>query len=181
MNHQPFELWLLDDGQLSREQQHSLREHLAACAECRRLQDAWHQTEKQLKASVPARPAEGFAARWKANLPARIQQKHARQLRLWVIGLSLAAIINLAMLTAFTLISGSAIGWFVHLVRSITLLIDFVKHAGVILSGLKAVTPHYVWVIAGVIAAGWIVVTSFAWLLTLLHINKKGVRNENFN
>ncbi len=181
MNHQPFELWLLDDSPLTREEQLSLREHLAKCTDCRRLQGAWSKAEKTLKVTHPVHPAAGFANRWKASLPERIRQKNARQLRNWAIGLSLAALVNLSMLAAFTLISGSATGWFVHMVGTYTLILDFARHAGVVLAGLKAITPHYVWIIATGIAASWIFVTCFAWFLTLLHINKKGVRNENFN
>ena len=181
MNHLPFELWLVDDSPLTLEEQRSLRDHLAICADCRRLENAWTRAEKKLVSARPALPPADFAARWRANLPERIQQKQKRQLKNWAIGLSLAALVNLSLLAAFTLTSGSVTSWFVHLMRTYTIFIEFIKHAGVVCSGLMAVTPRYIWIITGVIAAGWVFTTSFAWCMTLLHIHKKGVRNETYN
>lgn len=182
MNHQPFELWLVEDkDQLTCEELRSLQAHLDACADCRRMEKAWSRAERKLAAAATVPSPAGFLERWKSSLPERIQQKQKHQLRSWAIGLSLAALINIGMLAALTLSTGSITGWFIHLMRTVSIMMEFIKHAGVVINGLLAVTPRYIWILSGVIAAGWVFVTSFAWFLTLLHINKKGVQYEIFH
>lgn len=182
MNHQPFELWLVEDkDQLTSEELRLLQTHLDECADCRRMERAWSRAERKLASAGTISPPAGFLERWKSNLPDRIQQKQKHQLKNWAIGLSLAALVNLGMLTALTLSTGSITGWFIHLMRTFNIVLEFIEHAGVVINGLLAVTPRYIWILSGIITAGWVFVTSFAWLVTLLHINKKGVRNEIYN
>lgn len=79
MSHQPFEDWLLDATALSTEAEHLLQEHLAACARCRALADAWAQVEAQMHRAEAIGPEPGFAQRWRARREAEEAQRRRRQ------------------------------------------------------------------------------------------------------
>lgn len=103
IRHFPYEEWLLaqDDPQaeeLTPEQQQLLRQHLAECAECRRLVDGWQGARESLRHVTLAAPAPGFTERWQTRLAQERQRTHHRQ-TLALLGFSLfCALLLLACL-----------------------------------------------------------------------------------
>ena len=77
MNHQPFEVWLLEDRQLSIEQKRELDTHLRSCLHCTALAE----TGMALRTPRMASPAAGFTARFQKRLEA--QRVAERRRRLW--------------------------------------------------------------------------------------------------
>jgi predicted anti-sigma-YlaC factor YlaD len=68
MNHQPFENWLLSEEPLPEENKHVLHEHLAACEQCRGLEDAWLDVANLFTEVPDIEPAPGFVNRWQTHL-----------------------------------------------------------------------------------------------------------------
>lgn len=78
MKHPPF-----DPASLNGDEGTALEQHLAECAECRALAEAWRTVESRLLASRPAGPGPGFVSRWQLRL-AQVQAKR-RQRRTWAV------------------------------------------------------------------------------------------------
>jgi hypothetical protein len=79
MNHQPFETWLLSEETLPPEQALALREHLAACESCQRLEHSWSGVKLLIQRTAPAAPASGFKARWQDRLAKDRREHQQRQ------------------------------------------------------------------------------------------------------
>lgn len=79
MSHQPFETWLFEEDALEESEALALRQHLAECAACRSLGEAWEEMGGLLRSSAVAAPATGFAARWRGRLAADSERRRRRQ------------------------------------------------------------------------------------------------------
>lgn len=79
MSHQPFETWLFEEEALEESEAEALREHLAGCAACRSLGEAWGEMGGLLQSSALAVPAPGFAGRWRIRLAEDRQRRSRRQ------------------------------------------------------------------------------------------------------
>jgi predicted anti-sigma-YlaC factor YlaD len=91
MNHKQFEKWILDEPQLNASQEKELKQHLAVCTECRRLQTGW-QASKQLLSQTNARtPAPGFDQRWGEYVVKKRQIEKVRRYRLTLFSLLMIA------------------------------------------------------------------------------------------
>lgn len=121
MSHQPFETWLLDEGEsLTLEERRALQEHIASCAQCQRLEHQWQDVHQELRTHRMVAPAPGFAQRWQASLAerrAREQRKQAWRIFGVFLGVSLLALL---LLTGYTLATSTPAEWLEALVRSIS-------------------------------------------------------------
>jgi predicted anti-sigma-YlaC factor YlaD len=90
MSHQPFETWLFEEEALEEREALALRQHLAECAACRSLGEAWEEMSGLLGSSAVAAPAPGFADRWRGRLVEDRERRH--RLQAWaVLGFTAAA------------------------------------------------------------------------------------------
>jgi hypothetical protein len=87
MSHQPFETWLLSDEPLDAEQAETLQAHLSGCGFCRQLAVNWSEVRGAFRASVPLKPAAGFAARWQARLASQPTEEYLKRQRRQSFGL----------------------------------------------------------------------------------------------
>ncbi len=95
MNHQPFDIWLLDDQPLTPEQKRELDAHLRTCVYCAALAE----TGLALHTKRMVAPAPGFSIRFQARLAA--QRIADRRKRFWgMIVFTLAGLVLLVWLTA---------------------------------------------------------------------------------
>lgn len=92
MSHRPFENWLLDDAPRSPDMQRQLQQHLASCAQCRALAQAWSEVETRLLRAQHSGPQPGFANRWRARYQAEQLQRSRRQPWLLLVGLCAAGL-----------------------------------------------------------------------------------------
>ena len=95
MKHPPFDSWLFDSESLAPDEGAALEQHLAGCAECRALSEAWRGVESRMLASKPVDPGPGFVSRWQLRL-AQAQAKR-RTRRTWAV---LAATVSGATILA---------------------------------------------------------------------------------
>jgi anti-sigma factor RsiW len=176
MNHQPFEVWILDDKQINPQERELLDRHLKDCPECYRLDHAWSKARRQLESTPLRAPQTGFVARWQSQFAQRQKVHERQQARTLLISLGsgggavLVALIAL-FLPKFSLIS--------LLVRSLTTIIRLFNGLDAIWSvflGLVRTAPTITILITGVLLAGLISLATFAFGISLWRISLKGVK-----
>jgi anti-sigma factor RsiW len=111
MNHQPYERWILEPQELSREQRGELEDHISVCADCRRMQEAWLETEMALKARVEIAPRPGFSRRWQASINERRLRDQRRQGWRVFLACSGAAALLSILFIAYVASSTSPVEW----------------------------------------------------------------------
>ncbi len=116
MKHQPFESWLFDAGSLTPDEGAALRQHLAACGECRALAEAWQAIEAGMLAGETAAPEPGFVSRWQLRL-AQVRAKRKRR-QTWAVlaatasgALVLAPILGLRLWSLISAPTEAALDW----------------------------------------------------------------------
>lgn len=76
--HEPYATWILEDEDLTPEQQAALEDHLAQCATCRQLDLGWQAARQGLGHYPEVSPRPGYLARWQAYRAARVQRQRRR-------------------------------------------------------------------------------------------------------
>lgn len=79
MNHKPYEDLIFTSEGLTHTDRVLLKDHLAACEDCRSLSQAWEHVTLELKSSAPVVPTPGFTARWLQRLEADLARRERRQ------------------------------------------------------------------------------------------------------
>lgn len=90
MSHQPFELWIFQDEDLSAEQRRTLQAHLDECSRCRGLYASWEGARSELADAEMIGPDPGFQARWRLRHAEQRRQAAKRQIS-WTLGLTILA------------------------------------------------------------------------------------------
>ena len=170
MNHQPFEIWLLEEKPITPEQKRELQSHLKICKYCLAL----YETGVALHSKQMASPALGFTARFQKRLAA--QRFAERRHRLWgLIVLVLGGIALLLGLTGSTLLSivNSPAEWLTlgigYLLFIITSLQAFAEFGLVLLRVVPGFIPPLGWmVIVSAIAGLSLLWTVSIWRFTRL-------------
>jgi hypothetical protein len=172
MSHQPFDTWLLDETNLSPQQEADLTAHLVDCPQCRQLQAGWQAAQNHLRTSRLVSPAPGFSRRFNASLTERrIQLAHQKQIRRLILGLSLTLIASAALLGILVFSVNSPVDFLIRATSAITGVIGWWNRAQIIV--LSAITQP-------VFLAVWILLTSgicmlvIGWLFTLWRISFRG-------
>jgi hypothetical protein len=83
MSHQPYETWLFDETELSREQAQALQAHLHECQQCRGLEKSWKTLDGKIQATPMVSPQPGFSQRWRASLAERRARQQMLQVTLY--------------------------------------------------------------------------------------------------
>jgi hypothetical protein len=148
MNHQPFELWLLEDQSLDPEQKRALQFHLQTCLHC----SALAETGLQLRSVRAAGPASGFTVRFQKRLTTH--KLADRRRKFW--GMLIFIVGGLSLLTwsaapALTRLAASPAEW-------IALILSYIFF---IVASLQALTD--VGLVLMRVAPGF--VPPFAWLV----------------
>jgi hypothetical protein len=155
MDHQPFEVWLLNDERLTPEQDRELRVHLRNCPQCAALSRA----NLSLRSAAVIAPEGGFALRFQVRLAA--QRKLQRRQSL--VGLFLLALVGggalfwlLFPFFPFLELPPAQLGaiWISNLVY-IALMARALGAVGIIFINLLAsFIPTYVWLLLMVVFGG---------------------------
>jgi hypothetical protein len=178
MSHQPYEIWILSEDQITPQEQEDLRQHLKECPECFELQRSWTKVQTQIK-EAPVKPApSGFVPRWKTQFAIRQKEQESRQARTLLISLTsgagaLTIALAVIMLPDFSLIS--------ILVGSLTTLVKLYSGIESIYMVARSIfnsAPTITLVISGLLLAGWISLAAFAWGISIWRINTKRVKNN---
>jgi hypothetical protein len=176
MSHQPFETWMLDEIHLSLEQENTLQAHLAACADCRRVQLGWQSARQTLQTSRMVRPAPGFSQRFTATLAERqARLASQRQVRSLILGLSLGVIATAALLVFVIFSVTSPVDFLVRTTEVITSSIGWWNRASrLLIASLQQPVVLAIWIL---LTSG-ISLLAFGWLFTLWRISMQGAEQK---
>lgn len=98
MSHQPFETWLFEPDQLSRDQRARLEQHLIECVRCRQVGSSLRAVDQVLGSADVIGPMQGFSTRFAAALDREREWRRKRQTALVLTGTLLGSLIILAVL-----------------------------------------------------------------------------------
>ncbi len=176
MGHQPFETWLLEEGELTSEQRQELAVHLMVCTECLALHNALTATSALLRTSRLVSPAAGFTERWKEKLEHKRVLQNQWQIRRFFLSVLIGAFISLGGLVAvLSLANFSITDLLVPVATFIAGLFTLAGNAQVAL-GLNISAP--VSVILWVMATSSVCLLVFGWVYVLWRISSRGVKNN---
>ncbi len=128
MNHRPFEDWLLEDQQLTIEQERELRAHLQTCTSCAAIAES----NLALHSTRMVSPKAGFVSRFETRLIEHRKAARRRQ----IVGIIILAMAGVALLYWFVspaineLINSPAqwfmavVGYFLFILTSLQALSD---------------------------------------------------------
>jgi len=169
MDHRPFEDWLLDNQELTAEQQHQLNSHLRTCASCAAIAEV----NLALSSVREAAPLEGFADRFQVRLAARKQAQRRRNTLGFFI-LVLSTVVALGWL-AWPLLKGiylspvNVLGSWMASLTSVWVSVQAVMHTGaVLLKVIPGFIPAYVWIGLLVVGGG----LGLVWVASLIKFTK---------
>ncbi len=94
--HEPFVSWLLDDADLTPQQEAALQAHLRECADCRQLAADWAQLAPRLAAAKLPDPPD-LAAAWQETATRRGAEERRRMQRRAAWLLALSGLLGLAL------------------------------------------------------------------------------------
>jgi anti-sigma factor RsiW len=180
MSHQPYEKWLFDEADLSREQAKALQAHLQECQQCQELQETWKNLGVKVQVTPMVSPQPGFSRRWRASLAERRARQQVLQVKRLFIGFLVAALITLLLLAAVLFLTASPVNLLVAVFEEVTHLIireSQIQH--VILPWLKTV-PLIIPIAGWVIFSSIFGLLSLFWIYSIWRIHSQGVhKNEN--
>jgi hypothetical protein len=179
MNHQPYDTWMLESENLTREQRQELRGHIEGCPKCREIQSGWHEARGVMKRQPMAVPVQGFTQRWQLNLPARRELHQRKQLWRFFLWLAAAAFISLGVLGIQIATVESPV---LFILRSFQEVVNFCVQATRIIAALASwirVIPPVLTLAVGLGMIASFAMIFFVWIYMLRRITKNGgLRNE---
>ncbi len=169
MDHRPFEDWLLENKNLTSNEQRLLNAHLQNCSSCTALAEV----NLALKSTWLAAPARGFTDRFQLRLEAR--KKALRMRNVWgFLVLSISVVGVMVGLTWPVLVSffqspvNVLVSWLASLM-SAWAAIQTMVHAGeTVFEVVPGFIPEYIWAAVILAAVGWVAL----WVFSLLKITK---------
>lgn len=170
MNHQPFEIWLLDDKHLTTAEKQELNTHLRVCKTC----SALAETGLALRSAKVAEPISGFTLRFQEKLA--LQKVVERRRRLW--GLIVLVISGLSLLTWFAspyiiTFLAAPIEWVTagvgYLLYIFTSVLAFTEVVQVFTRVLPNFIPPYAWMILFSAIAGF----GLLWTVSIWRFARK--------
>lgn len=176
MNHQPYENWILDEVQLTPQEQVSLKQHLKECPECFELQRSWSKVQVQLT-TTPVKPAPtGFVSRWKTEFALRQKQQEERQARTLLISLASGAAAVIIALAVILLPDFSVISLTVGFLTTMVKLFSGLQGLWSVAKTLITSASPSTLIISGLLLAAWVSLAAFAWGISIWRITTKGVK-----
>lgn len=178
MEHQPFKTWILDDENLSEEEQGRLEEHLAACPECARLSQNLKVALKAIRSAPELAAPPDFTRRWTAALADRKREEEKRQARSLGIALSSSALVIalgalLIFVPEFSLISMTA-GFITTVLNCLEVIRTAISFITTLFKSISPATMLVLFVVVG----GWLLLASFTLALSVWKLAIKKVENK---
>lgn len=123
MNHKQYEKWILDDSPLSAEESELLKNHLASCSVCQKLNEGWQKSLQGIHSADQHVPTAGFTARWQVKLQQEQRKRTIVRRRIIVFS---SLFFLLLSLIAYILLSGSFTSFLANLITLTTQIILFI-------------------------------------------------------
>lgn len=178
MSHQPFENWILDQGELSSEERRALQAHLTACAQCQRLERRWGAVHQELRARRMVAPPAGFAQRWQSGLTerrAREQRKQAWRIFGVLLG---AAIFILLILGSYIITTTSPTEWLIALTRMSESSRVFLQMAIYVVQNWFSSTPLALNIAMWIYLTFTVCALTLVWVAVLWRTKSVGALNQ---
>ena len=164
MNHQPYEMWILDPPGLNAEQREQLESHLLGCADCRKLRERWTLVQVELHQPVEAGPRYGFTKRWQAGLSERRLRDQRRQAWKFFLACSASAALVFVVMVVYVLLSTTPVEWVQAGVRAVS------DSVGVVTT-LRQITTSWAHVVPPALSiAFWVSVALTFCILALIWV-----------
>ena len=172
MSHQLYETWLLDETNLSPQDDAAFQAHLQICPQCRLVKTGWESARSRLNNIRMVNPEPGFSQRFTASLAVRrARQAHQQQIRRLILGLSLGVIGSSALLGLVIFSVATPVDLLVRATQIITGAIVWWNRASqFLIVALQQPLVLLVWIL---LTSG-LCLLAFGWLFTLWRISSKG-------
>jgi len=170
MNHQPFDIWLLDDKFLSANEKRELDAHLRTCKYC----SALAETGLALRSAKVASPAAGFTTRFQVRLAA--QKIAERRHRLW--GLFLLVISGLGLVAYFSApwilsLIASPVEWVTSLIGYFLYVFTSLQASSEILVVLTRMAPNFIPPYGWMILLSGLAGLGLVWVISIWRFSNK--------
>jgi hypothetical protein len=177
MSHEPYEHWILQDEDLTQEQEQAMKAHLNDCPNCQRIDQTWKDVRQQMRSLPMATPPLGFSQRWRSSLAERRILEEKLQIRRFLVLLCSVIGIVLLILLGLVLATSSPIGWFISGIQSMfSLAFQITNTTKNILSWLY-ILPASIPIVVWVVLTSSLSILSLVWIYFMWRISKKGVPN----
>ncbi|PKO15394.1 MAG: hypothetical protein CVU39_10795 [Chloroflexi bacterium HGW-Chloroflexi-10] len=180
MGHQPFEEWILEDQYKTPQQSRLLGQHISECTECANLASAWQSVEKQLLSAPTVSPAPGFTSRFQAHLAFRKIEQQQTQVIKTLIVIGSAVFLTMGSIFTWMLLTHSVGDLIVNGVSFFTgILQGYINIRAMVIQFFRN-APPYAPYLFWLIVAGWGIVLTSMWGVTIWRISRQGVfKNES--
>jgi len=175
MDHQPFEEWIFEQKERTKEDSTKLNQHLLDCDQCNDLQSAWGQVETLLFQTPMAAPARGFSQRFAARMEMNKEVLHKKQAIKTLVGVGLILIIITFILGAIFFLTYSTGELIVGAASTFTGIVHaFINLRAMVFqffSNLPPIAIIFGWIILIV----WGIILTPLWGFTVWKVSKQGV------
>jgi len=173
-SHQPYEMWLYNDIELTMEQRTKLYQHLRECSHCRQIHQGWGEISHHISRAKMAKPAEGFSIRWRNSLDHRRAMQLRRQTTRIILGFSIAALISLGLL-GLKISTGTFIGLLLYQMKSMArLLADTLAIIQMGINLIQIFSPSII-IFLALTATCLFSLLTILWIKTYMRVSRDGV------
>jgi anti-sigma factor RsiW len=178
MEHQPFRMWLVDRSNLNEDEEEILQNHLSACPDCAALERDLKEMDLNLHNSPMHSPREGFTLRFLTSLPERREKEQMRQVKRWMIGLSIALGANLILISTASILTRTTFAWLVNLTSIYSGIMGTYEQSSRVLHTMSVLIPQQVWLPLILVAFAWGMAGVALWVWTMRRLIFPGAANE---
>ena len=175
MNHQPFENWILDEEDITKDQKIELAKHLETCSSCASLEKSWKSVRKGLKTAPEVNAPAGFSKRWQSNLSHRKEQER-QQRTIMIVSFATTGIAILIALGYFFLPRVSPISLIIGIFTSMIQITSSISQFWVFIANLIDTIPAGLLLIMAISLSLLMSLTFVVWGMSIYRITKKGIR-----
>lgn len=175
MDHQPFEDWIFEQKERTKEDSIKLNQHLLDCDQCTDLKSAWGQVEGVLIQAPMATPAPGFSQRFAARLEMKKEVLQKKQAIKTLIGVGLILIIITIILGAIFFLSYTTGDLIVGAVSAFTGVVQaFINLRAIVFEFFRNLSPIAI-IFGWIILVVWAIILTPLWGFTVWKVSKQGV------
>ncbi len=170
MEHQPFNMWLVDRSNLNEDEEEILQNHISACPECASLDRDLRNMDDMLYGSPARVPRVGFTHRFLVALPRRMDLEQARQVKRWMIGIFIALGLNIVLIAGASILTGTSFAWLANLMGLYGNILGAYDYIALVLYNMRLIIPQNVWLPIVIVAIAWGIAGLGLWVWTLRRI-----------
>ncbi|PKO04636.1 MAG: hypothetical protein CVU41_15650 [Chloroflexi bacterium HGW-Chloroflexi-3] len=175
MDHQPFEEWIFEQKERTKEDSIKLKQHLLDCDQCNDLQSTWDQVEMLLFQTHMVAPAHGFTQRFAARMEMNKEVLHKKQAIKILIGIGFILIIITLILGAIFFLSYSTGELIVGAVSTFTGFVQAYINLRFMVYQFFHNLPPIAIIFGWIILIVWGIILTPLWGFTVWKVSKQGV------